>query len=166
MHSPRELIEMDVRPGGVFRVVMVQSATGAEFPSDMRFTKVDEPSVLEFEWDGQRGIGGGRSTITFRDLGDGRTEMTNHYAGYTTDVIEGFMVAGSKQQFDKLQAYLTRGSGRPARRAGRAVTHLAGAGRHVGGRSEAPPQRWGLRPVSGRLGQLSPPVSPTGAADT
>jgi uncharacterized protein YndB with AHSA1/START domain len=108
MHTPRASVELDARPGGVFRLTMVSDENGAEFPSDMRFTKVDEPSVLEFEWDGQRGIGGGRSTITFRDLGDGRTEMTNHYAGYTTDVIEGFMVAGSNQQFDKLQAYLTR----------------------------------------------------------
>ena len=108
MHSPRELIEMDVRPGGVFRVVMVQSATGAEFPSDMRFTKVDEPGLLEFEWDGQRGIGGGRSTITLRDLGDGRTEMTNHYAGYLTDEIQSFMVQGSNEQFDKLARLVGR----------------------------------------------------------
>jgi uncharacterized protein YndB with AHSA1/START domain len=75
----------------------------------MRFTKVDEPSVLEFEWDGQRGIGGGRSTITFIDLGDGRTEMTNHYAGYLTDEIQSFMVIGTNQQFDKLEAYTERG---------------------------------------------------------
>jgi uncharacterized protein YndB with AHSA1/START domain len=108
MHSPRELIEMDVRPGGVFRVVMVQSATGAEFPSDMRFTKVDEPGLLEFEWDGQRGIGGGKSTVTFRDLGDGRTEMTNHYAGYLTDEIQSFMVQGSNEQFDKLADLVRR----------------------------------------------------------
>jgi len=108
MHSPRELIEMDVRPGGVFRVVMVQSATGAEFPSDMRFTKVDEPGLLEYEWDGQRGIGGGKSTVTFRDLGDGRTEMTNHYAGYLTDEIQSFMVQGSNEQFDKLADLVRR----------------------------------------------------------
>lgn len=108
MHSPRERIEMEVRPGGVFRVVMVQSATGAEFPSDMRFTKVDEPALLEFEWDGQRGIGGGKSTITFRDLGDGRTEMTNHYAGYLTDEIQSFMIQGSNEQFDKLAGLVGR----------------------------------------------------------
>ena len=108
MHSPRERIEMEVRPGGVFRVVMVQSATGAEFPSDMRFTKVDEPSLLEFEWDGQRGIGGGKSTITLRDLGDGRTEMTNHYAGYLTDEIQSYMVQGSNEQMDKLADLLKR----------------------------------------------------------
>jgi uncharacterized protein YndB with AHSA1/START domain len=108
MHAPREKIEMDVRPGGVFRITMVSEENGAEFPSDMRFTKVDEPSLLEFEWDGQRGIGGGRATVTFTDLGDGRTEMTDHYAGHLTDQIQSFMVQGTNEQFDKLGAVLRR----------------------------------------------------------
>jgi len=108
MHTPRETVELDVRAGGVFRVVMVSDENGAEFPSDMRYTKVDEPSVLEFEWDGQRGLGGGRVTITLRELGDGRTEMINHYAGWTSDAIEPFMRQGTDQQYDKLAVLLTR----------------------------------------------------------
>ncbi|GIM92503.1 SRPBCC domain-containing protein [Paractinoplanes toevensis] len=108
MHTPRSTVEMDVRPGGVFRLTMVSDDDGTEYPSDMRFTKVDEPSVLEFEWDGQRGIGGGRSTITFTDLGDGRTEMTNHYAGYLNEMIQSYMLLGTNQQFDKLAAYVVR----------------------------------------------------------
>ena len=107
MHTPRESVELDLRPGGVFRVTMVQTDTGAEFPSDMHFTVVDEPAVLAFAWEGQRGIGGGSSTITFKDLG-GKTEMTNHYAGYLNDMIQSFMVQGTNQQFDKLSAYVTR----------------------------------------------------------
>ena len=106
MHTPRETVDLDVRPGGVFRVTMVSDENGAAFPSDMRYTKVDEPSVLEFEWDADRGLGAGRVTITLRDLGDGRTEMTNHYAGWATDAIEPFMRQGTDQQYDKLQAYL------------------------------------------------------------
>jgi uncharacterized protein YndB with AHSA1/START domain len=85
---------------------MVSDQNGAEFPSDMRYTKVDEPSVLEFEWNGQRGFGGARVTITLRDLGDGRTEMLNHYAGWTSDVIEPFMRQGTDEQYDKLAAHL------------------------------------------------------------
>ncbi|MEU4240972.1 SRPBCC domain-containing protein [Actinoplanes sp. NPDC026619] len=107
MHTPRGTVEMDVRTGGVFRLTMID-ADGTEYPSDMRFTTVDEPSVLEFAWDGQRGIGGGTSTITFKDLGDGRTEMTNHYAGYLTDAIQSYMLLGTNQQFDKLQAYVVK----------------------------------------------------------
>ena len=107
MHTPRESVELDVRPGGVFRITMVQTDTGAEFPSDMRFTAVDEPRMLAFAWEGQRGIGAGSSTITFKDLG-GKTELTNHYAGYLNDMIQSFMVQGTNQQFDKLSAYVTR----------------------------------------------------------
>ncbi|GAA0537176.1 SRPBCC family protein [Paractinoplanes ferrugineus] len=115
MHTPRSSVEIDLRPGGTFRVTMVADADGTEYPSDMRFTRLEEPSLLEFEWDGQRGLGAGKSTITFVDLGDGRTEMTNHYAGYLTDMIQSFMVVGSNQQFDKLGKFLTPGSGRPDR---------------------------------------------------
>jgi uncharacterized protein YndB with AHSA1/START domain len=105
MHTPRETVELDVRPGGVFRITMVQTETGAEFPSDMRYTVVDAPQTLGFAWDGQRGIGAGRSTVTFTDLG-GKTEVVNHFAGYTNDVIQGFMVQGTNEQFDKLAGHL------------------------------------------------------------
>jgi uncharacterized protein YndB with AHSA1/START domain len=107
MHTPRESVEMDVRPGGVFRLTMVTGA-GAEFPSDMRFTVVDPPRTLAYEWDGQRGLGGGSVTITLRDLGDGRTELTNHFAGHLTDAVQSFMREGTGQQLDKLAAYVRR----------------------------------------------------------
>jgi uncharacterized protein YndB with AHSA1/START domain len=105
MHSPRESIEMDVRPGGVFRITMVMTATGAEFPSDMRFTDVVEPELLGYAWEEQRGLGRGAVTLTFKDLG-GRTELTNHFAGYTNDVIQGFMTEGTNEQLDKLAGVL------------------------------------------------------------
>jgi uncharacterized protein YndB with AHSA1/START domain len=108
MHTPRESVELDVRPGGVFRITMVQTATGAEFPSDMRFTQVQYPELLAYAWEGQRGIGGGSGTVTFKDLGGAKTEMTNHFAGYTNDVVQGYMVQGTNEQFDKLGAHLSR----------------------------------------------------------
>src|SRR3954466_6680456 len=107
MHTPRESVELDVRPGGVFRITMIQTDTGAEFPSDMRFTAVDEPALLAFAWEGQRGIGGGSSTITFTDLG-GKTEVVNHYAGFINDTIQSFMLQGTNEQLDKLAAHLAR----------------------------------------------------------
>jgi uncharacterized protein YndB with AHSA1/START domain len=109
MHVPRESVEIDVRPGGVLRLTMVMTETGAEFPTDMRFTEVVEPERLGYEWDGQRGIGEGSALVTFKDLGGGKTEMINHFAGYTNDVVQGFMVQGSNEQFDKLNAWLTGG---------------------------------------------------------
>jgi uncharacterized protein YndB with AHSA1/START domain len=107
MHTPRETVEMDVRPGGVFRLTMV-AADGTEFPSDMHFTAVDPPETLAFAWGDQRGLGGGSSSLTFKDLGGGKTELVNHFAGYLTDVISGYMVQGTNEQFDKLGVYLSR----------------------------------------------------------
>ncbi|GAA2561831.1 SRPBCC family protein [Winogradskya consettensis] len=105
MTTPRESVEMDVRPGGVFRLTMV-APDGTEFPTDMRFTVVEPVATLGYEWDGQRGIGGGTATVTLKDLSDGRTELTNHFAGYTDDVVQGYMIEGTNQQFDKLAAFI------------------------------------------------------------
>jgi uncharacterized protein YndB with AHSA1/START domain len=115
MRTPRESVEMDVRPGGVFRLTMVMDATGAEFPSDMRFTEVVEPERLCYAWVAQRGLGAGAVTLLFKDLGD-KTELTNHFAGDITDVIDGFMRQGTNEQLDKLGAHLSSWP-RSARRA-------------------------------------------------
>jgi uncharacterized protein YndB with AHSA1/START domain len=106
LHTPRESVEMDVRPGGVFRLTMVMDDGSAEYPSDMRYTVVEPMDRLGHAWDDQRGIGRGEATITFKDLGGTRTEVTNHYAGWSTDVVQGFMVQGTNQQFDKLAAFV------------------------------------------------------------
>jgi uncharacterized protein YndB with AHSA1/START domain len=107
MRTPRESVEMDVRPGGVFRLTMI-TEDGTAFTSDMRYTRVEEPAVLAFAWPAQRGVGAGSATITFTDLGDGRTEMLDHFAGDTTEVIAGYMEQGAGQQYDKLAAHVAR----------------------------------------------------------
>ncbi len=107
MHTPRESVELDVRPGGAFRVTMVDE-DGTEYPSDMVYNRVEPIGLLEYGWGDQRGIGGGAVTVTFEDLGDGRTELTNHFAGYTNDVMQGYMAQGTGEQFDKLAADLKK----------------------------------------------------------
>lgn len=108
MDTPLASIEMDVRPGGVFRLTMV-GANGAQFHSDMRYREVVPPQRLVFGWDAQHGIGAGTVTITLVDL-DGRTELTNHFAGYSNDRIMGGALAGTKQQYDKLARHLKAGA--------------------------------------------------------
>ena len=108
IHTPRESIEMDVRPGGVFRLTMVMDDGSAEFPSDMRYTVVEPMDRLGHAWEGQRGLGGGESTMTFKDLDGTKTELTMNYAGYATEVMAGFMVQGTGQQLDKLATFVTR----------------------------------------------------------
>jgi uncharacterized protein YndB with AHSA1/START domain len=105
MTVPLESIEMDVRPGGVFRLVMVADGSGAEFPSDMHFRDVVEPELLVFAWESQRGIGSGSVTVTFTDLGD-RTEVTTYFAGFATDEMFAGSKIGWEGQLDKLAALL------------------------------------------------------------
>jgi uncharacterized protein YndB with AHSA1/START domain len=105
MSTPIETIELDLRPGGAFRLTMVSDASGAEFPTEMEFREVVEPDRLVFGWESQRGIGAGEVTVTFRDLG-GRTEMTTHFVGYQTDEIERASRALWQTQLDKLRAHL------------------------------------------------------------
>jgi uncharacterized protein YndB with AHSA1/START domain len=105
--TPLESIEVDLRPGGVFRLMMVSDADGTEFPTEMEFREVAEPERIVFAWEAQRGLGAGQVTVTFRDLGD-KTEVTSHYDGYTTDEIAADAEVGWNQQLEKLSEALAR----------------------------------------------------------
>jgi uncharacterized protein YndB with AHSA1/START domain len=107
MTVPLETVEIDLRPGGAFRLVMVADGSGAEFPSDMRFREVVEPERLVFGWEAQRGLGSGTVTVTFTDLGD-RTDVTTYFAGFATDEIFAGSKIGWEGQLDKLSALLGR----------------------------------------------------------
>ena len=104
--TPRGTIEVDPRPGGAFRFVMVSDDDGTEFPSDMRFLEVVAPERLVFGWEPQRGMGAGTVTVTFADLG-GRTEMTTHYEGETTAAMARMSEGGWGTQLAKLEALLS-----------------------------------------------------------
>ena len=108
--TPRNTIELDLRPGGAFKLTMVSDETGSEFPSDMQFREVVEPERIVFGWEGQRGIGAGEVTVTFKDLGD-RTEMTTHFVGYQTDQIARASQAAWSTQMDKLAEHLAAKGG-------------------------------------------------------
>jgi len=110
MTVPLESVELDVRPGGPFRLTMVAEASGAEFPTEMRYREVDPPQRLVYEWDAQRGLGSGTVTVTFNDLGD-RTEVVTQFAGFATDeVFTGSEIAW-ETSLDKLEALLRTDGG-------------------------------------------------------
>jgi uncharacterized protein YndB with AHSA1/START domain len=67
--TPVSSITMDVRPGGVFRLNSINDEDGRELPMEGVYREVVEPERLVFERRGST------STVTFTDLGDGRTEM-------------------------------------------------------------------------------------------
>ncbi|MGH2948760.1 MAG: SRPBCC family protein [Solirubrobacteraceae bacterium] len=105
LSTPRNTIELDLRPGGVFKLTMVSDGTGSEFPSDMQFREVVEPERIVFGWEAQRGLGAGEVTVTFNDLGD-RTEMTTRFVGYQTEEIARASQVGWSTQIDKLAEHL------------------------------------------------------------
>jgi uncharacterized protein YndB with AHSA1/START domain len=115
LSTPRDMIELEVRPGGAFKLTMVADETGLEFPSDMQFREVVEPERLVFGWEAQRGLGAGEVTVTFRDLGD-RTEMTTHFVGYQTDEIARTSQVAYGTQLDKLAEHLARSTPRTSTR--------------------------------------------------
>ncbi len=102
--TPLANITVDLRPGGVFRTVMVNDADGAEFTMDAVFSVVDPPETLAWtEPDVEDGM---TTTLTFIDRGDGTTEVQS----VQTNVPEMYRTAeaqaGLQSSFDKFAAYL------------------------------------------------------------
>jgi uncharacterized protein YndB with AHSA1/START domain len=103
--TPIENITVDPRPGGVFETIMVNDANGEVYPMRGVFVEVDEPSKLS--WTEQDVEGGMTTSITFIDLGDGRTEV----ATVQTNVPEMYRSpeaqAGMQSSLDRFAAYVS-----------------------------------------------------------
>jgi uncharacterized protein YndB with AHSA1/START domain len=92
--TPVSSVELDVRPGGVFRLNSINDEDGREMPMEGVFREVVEPERLVFEGRGST------STVTFTDLGDGRTEM-RFEASMIPEAVRGLASA-----FDRLEESL------------------------------------------------------------
>jgi uncharacterized protein YndB with AHSA1/START domain len=97
--TPVDSVTLDVRPGGVFRLTSISEADGAEMRHDGVYREVVEPERLVFA---ELRRGGAVGTVTFADLGDGRTEMTFHTTMRTTDAIREAARGGLGSAFDRL----------------------------------------------------------------
>jgi uncharacterized protein YndB with AHSA1/START domain len=103
--TPASTIELDLRPGGVFRLTMVSDEDGSTYTSYMEIREVLEPERLMFSWPAQRGLGPGIVTITLRDLGE-RTEMTCHYVARHPDDMWADVQTGWSEQFQRLAGHI------------------------------------------------------------
>ena len=90
-----ESIVLDVRPGGTFRVTTVD-ATGEEMTSEGTYETVEPPHRISF----------GASTVTFTDLGDGRTEMRFQTTTEATGELLQRMTRGMSSAFERLEEVL------------------------------------------------------------
>jgi uncharacterized protein YndB with AHSA1/START domain len=92
--TPVSSVELDVRPGGVFRLNSINDEDGREMPLDAVYTEVVEPERLAF----------GTSSVTFIDLGDGRTEM--RFEATVSAQVADVAAAGLASAFDRMEELL------------------------------------------------------------
>jgi uncharacterized protein YndB with AHSA1/START domain len=90
--AQRSSLQLDVRPGGAFRVVTISDDDGREMVSEGVFREVVAPERLSF----------GDATVTFTDLGDGRTEMRFCTTMRASDDIRAAAAGGLASAFERL----------------------------------------------------------------
>src|SRR5215472_17169988 len=92
--TPLDGITVDLRPGGVFETVMVNDTDGGTYTMRALYLEVRRPDRLAWT-EPEIGID---TTITFTELGDGRTEVVTHQANVpepfrTREAREGFQTS-------------------------------------------------------------------------
>jgi uncharacterized protein YndB with AHSA1/START domain len=101
--TPPASVTLDVRPGGAFRLNSTSDADGSEMPLDAVYLEVVEPERLSFGRVDQEDAG---ATVTFTDLGDGRTEMTFRTTMHVSDDVRARAAGGLVSAFDRLADHL------------------------------------------------------------
>ena len=102
--TPIDHIVVELRPGGAFETTMVNDADGSTYTMRAVYTDVLRPHRLE--WIEADVEGGMRTTITFVDLGDGRTEVTTHQTNVPEAFLSAQARAGFESSLDRFEAYL------------------------------------------------------------
>jgi uncharacterized protein YndB with AHSA1/START domain len=98
---------MEVDRGGHWRYVEHGPEGVHGFEGRYREVTPQERLVLTFEWDGMPGhvvV----ETVTFEDLGDGRTKVVNMSLFHTTEERDGMLQSGMEQGLNESYAALDR----------------------------------------------------------
>lgn len=102
--TPIEAITVDLRPGGAFETVMASDDGSGEYTMRAVYVEVDRPGKLV--WTEPDVEGGMTTTITFADLGGGRTEVVTRQANLPAAFLTPEAQAGFKTSLDRFDAYL------------------------------------------------------------
>jgi uncharacterized protein YndB with AHSA1/START domain len=102
-------LEMDVRPGGVWRFTM-HGPDGTDYPNKIAYLEVVRPERLVYDHDDDDGGNGFHVTVTFEAQG-GKTKLTMRAlfatAAERAKVVEEYgAIEGANQTLDRLEAYL------------------------------------------------------------
>ncbi len=105
--TPRDKIEIDLRPGGVCRMTMV-GPDGEEYPSDGHYAVVEPPARFSFgeETTCHPLIASSETTVEFIALGENRTRLVITSRMVCAKELVAMSQAGWGSQLDKLDALL------------------------------------------------------------
>ncbi|MGZ8601553.1 MAG: SRPBCC family protein [Actinomycetota bacterium] len=107
---PLERISMDARPGGAWSALMIHGPERIEIPFAGEFREVVEPELVELTLVDPGDPDSGMIEVLraeFRDLGDGRTEMTFTQRGNLPPDEYSRAMRGSLIFFDRLAEHLS-----------------------------------------------------------
>src|SRR6266498_1562124 len=90
--------------GRVFDTLMTSDDGGGDYTMRAVYLQVDRPARLAWTEPGVEG--GMTTTITFTDLGDGRTEVVTHQTNIPAAYLTPEAQAGFKTSLDRYDAYL------------------------------------------------------------
>ena len=103
--APLDGITVDLRPGGVFETVMTNDADGSRYTMRAVYVEVHRPDKLVWTEPGTEG--GMTTTITFTELGDGRTEVVTHQVNVPEAFRSPQAQAGFVTSLDRFDVYIT-----------------------------------------------------------
>lgn len=104
--TPVENITVDLRPGGAFTTDMVNDATGEVYPTRGVYVEIVAPERLVWQEAGSDTDHPITTSITFTDLGDGRTEVVSHQTNLPPYYVSEEAQSGMLSSFDKFAAYV------------------------------------------------------------
>jgi uncharacterized protein YndB with AHSA1/START domain len=109
LSTPRESIELDLRPGGRMRFDMVDDVTGARYPNSGTVLEVDPPARIVWSDDGfQDGTGKATATVTFIAVDEATTTLRVQLVADFTETVRAGAEQGWASQLDKLTELLAR----------------------------------------------------------
>jgi uncharacterized protein YndB with AHSA1/START domain len=102
--APAGGITVDLRPGGVFETVMVNDSDGHQYAMRAVYVEVRRPDLLVWT---EPGVEGGMTTsVTFTDLGDGRTEVITRQTNVPEHFRSPQAQAGFATSLDRFTVYV------------------------------------------------------------
>jgi uncharacterized protein YndB with AHSA1/START domain len=109
LHTPRDTVEVDLRPGGAWRATMVHDETAERYDATFEYREIDEPNKLVLQAarpdnpDTRKKADGSFITVTFEET-DGKTLMTFFAEGVTQTELDMGVVGGWTTSFEKIDA--------------------------------------------------------------